>query len=197
MARWGTLAGIYAVLGAVATVVAVAWRGDPFTLPGAWLTLGPVAAHAYSALLGATLGLGVALLTRPLVARFGWAKRLHGELRPVARQMSGTGIWVVAVLSSLGEELLFRAVLQPALGLWLQALLFGIAHQLPGRARWIWVAWAAVMGLLLGGLFQLTGSLVGPVLAHAAINGLNLRYLREHDPSPPRRTMGGLLGQRS
>jgi membrane protease YdiL (CAAX protease family) len=197
MARWGRLAGIYAVLGAAAAAVAVAWRGDPLTLDNPWLGLGPIAAHAYSALLGVTLGLGVAMLTRPLVARFGWARRLHDELRPVARQMSPAGIWIVAALSSLGEELLFRAVLLPALGLLVQSLLFGLAHQLPGRARWIWVAWATVMGLVLGALFQLTGSLVGPVLAHAAINGLNLRYLRDHDPSPPRRGMGGLLSQRS
>ncbi len=198
MARWGRLAGIYAALGAVAAAIAVAWRGNPLTLADPWLDLGPIAAHAYSALLGTTFGLGVALLTRPLVARFGWARRLHDELRPVARQMSPTGIWIVAALSSIGEELLFRSVLLPAVGLWAQALLFGFAHQLPGRARWIWVAWAAVMGCLLGALFQLTGSLVGPILAHAAINGMNLRYLRDHDPSPPRRRgMGGLLGQRS
>ncbi len=196
MARWGRLAAIYAFLCAVAGGVAIAWRGNPFTLPDAWLDLSPWAAHAYSSLLGLTLGLGLALATRPLVARFDWARRLHDELRPVARDMSTTGICVVAVLSSLGEELLFRAVLQPALGLWLQALLFGVAHQLPGRARFTWMVWAAVMGLLLGALFQLTGSLLGPILAHAAVNGLNLRYLREHDPKPPRRAMGGLLGQR-
>ncbi len=196
MARWGRLAAIYAFLGAVAGGIAVAWRGDPFTLPHPWLELSPLAAHAYSTVLGLTLGLGVALCTRPLVARVGWARRLQDELRPVARQMSVTGIWVVAALSSLGEELLFRAVLQPAVGLWLQAALFGFAHQLPGRARWVWVMWAAVMGLMLGALFQLTGSLVGPVLAHALINGLNLRYLRDDDPAPPRRGLGGLLGQR-
>lgn len=136
-------------------------------------------------------------MTRPLVTRYDWARRLSDELRPVARLMSPAGILMVAILSALGEELLFRSVVQPATGLWIQALLFGLAHQLPGRARWIWVAWAAVMGLVLGAMFQLTGSLLGPVLAHAAVNGLNLRYLREYDPAPKRRPMGGLLGQRS
>lgn len=196
MPRWSRLAVIYALLGLAAGAVALIWRGTPWEHPEPWLQLSPAAAHLYSALLGLTVGLGVAMMTRPLVGRFEWARRLSDELRPVARLMSPNGIIVVAILSALGEELLFRSVVQPALGLWLQALLFGLAHQLPGRARWVWVAWAAVMGLVLGAMFQLTGSLLGPVLAHAAINGLNLRYLREHDPTPRRRPMGGLLGQR-
>ena len=51
------------------------------------------------------------------------------------------------------------------------------------------------IGLLLGAMFQLTGSLVGPLAAHALINALNLLYLKRHDPKPPRRALGGLLGQ--
>jgi hypothetical protein len=35
------------------------------------------------------------------------------------------------------------------------------------------------------------------VIAHAIINGLNLLFLKHHDPSPERRPLGGLLGQRS
>ncbi|NLE87509.1 MAG: CPBP family intramembrane metalloprotease [Myxococcales bacterium] len=196
MPRWSQLAAIYALLGIAAGAVAMFWRGTPWAHPEPWLRLSPAAAHLYSALLGLTVGLGVAMSTRPLVARFEWARRLSDELRPVARQMSTAGIVAVALLSAAGEELLFRSVVQPAAGLWIQALLFGLAHQLPGRARWVWVSWAAVMGLVLGAMFQLTGSLLGPVLAHAAINGLNLRYLREHDPAPRRRPMGGLLDQR-
>ena len=46
-------------------------------------------------------------------------------------------------------------------------------------------------------LFALTGSLIGPIAAHALINGLNLLYLKSHDPEPQRRSLGGLLGQRS
>jgi membrane protease YdiL (CAAX protease family) len=196
MPRWSRLAAVYALLGIAAATVAMLWRGTPWAHPEPWLSLSPAGAHLYSALLGLTVGLGVAMITRPLVTRYEWARRLSDELRPVARQMSGPGIVAIALLSSLGEELLFRSLIQPATGIWLQALLFGLAHQLPGRARWIWVAWAAVMGLVLGAMFQLTGSLVGPIVAHAAINGLNLRYLREHDPAPRRRSMGGLLGQR-
>jgi membrane protease YdiL (CAAX protease family) len=55
------------------------------------------------------------------------------------------------------------------------------------------MAWATVMGLLFGGLFAATGNLFGPLVAHAAINHANLRFLRDHDPEPRARSMGGLL----
>jgi hypothetical protein len=31
-------------------------------------------------------------------------------------------------------------------------------------------------------LFELTGSLLGPLAAHALVNGLNLGFLRRYDP---------------
>ena len=64
-----------------------------------------------------------------------------------------------------------------------------------GRARWVWAAWATVMGLLFGALMLATESLLGPIVAHAAINVANLRFLRDTDvePDKPRR-LGGLLG---
>ncbi len=197
MIRWGRFAAAYAFLGVCAAVIAVVWRGSPFVYPSPWLDLGAPASHAYSLALGLAFGALVVLGTRVLVPRFAWARDLHQELRPIARGISGTGIIVVAILSALGEELLFRGVLQPWLGLVPQALLFGVMHQVRGRSRWVWVGWATLVGLALGAIFELTGSLVGPLVAHAVINGLNLMYLKTHDPEPPRRSLGGLLGQRS
>jgi hypothetical protein len=50
------------------------------------------------------------------------------------------------------------------------------------------------MGLLFGEIYAMTGSLVGPLVAHGAINYSNLRFLRDNDPSPPpARSLGGLL----
>jgi membrane protease YdiL (CAAX protease family) len=78
--------------------------------------------------------------------------------------------------------LLFRGLFQPWIGLWPQAILFGLLHQLPGPSRWIWVSWAFLVGLALGALFELTGSLLGPLAAHALVNGVNLSFLKNHDP---------------
>jgi membrane protease YdiL (CAAX protease family) len=119
------------------------------------------------------------------VQRFEWARRLHLELRPFAQGLDLAGIVVLALLSAAGEELLFRGLLQPWMGLWPQALLFGLVHQMPGPSRWIWVSWALLVGLALGALFEVTGSLLGPIAAHALVNGLNLNYLKHHAPTAP------------
>lgn len=198
MIRWGRFAAAYAFLGVISCVVAAVWsHGSPMVHPEPWLPLTGPASHVYSLAVGLAFGGLVVVVTRLCVGRFGWARRLHAELRPFARGISVTGIVVLALLSAAGEELLFRGLLQPWIGVVGQALLFGIVHQMPGPSRWVWVSWATVIGLALGALFALTGSLLGPLAAHALINGLNLLYLKSHDPEPPRRSLGGLLGQRS
>ena len=197
MIRWGRLAIASALLGVAAAAAGTIWRGGlPLWHPKPWLPLGPGVRDAYSSVLGLAVGALVVLATRGMVARFGWAKRLHSELRPLARGMTSVGIILLALLSSVGEEMLFRGLLVPWIGLVPQALVFGLAHQIPGRSRWVWASWATAMGLLLGAMFQLTGSLAGPVVTHALVNGMNLFYLKRHDPSPPRHRLGGLLGQR-
>ncbi|HEY1535990.1 MAG TPA: CPBP family intramembrane glutamic endopeptidase [Polyangiaceae bacterium] len=182
-----------------AVVLAVLWRGSsPFSYSDPWLSLSGFSSHASSVIIGLCFGALVAFSTRIFVTRFAWARNLHRELRPVARDLTTSGIAAVALFSALGEELWFRGMLQPWLGLWLQALAFGIVHsQLRGPSRWAWVTWAMLMGLAFGAIFALTGSLAGPIAAHALINGLNLAYLKSHDPEPRRRALGGLLGQRS
>jgi membrane protease YdiL (CAAX protease family) len=195
MLRWGRVAGAYLLLTAVAFVAARLWHGSsPFVHPEPWLGMKPRASHTYSVLVGTAFGALVVMLTRLSVERFGWARSLHAALRPVARGMSTPLIAGIAVLSALGEELLFRGLLMPSIGLLPQAILFGVVHQVPGRSRWVWVGWATVVGLALGALFQLTGSLAGAIVAHALVNGMNLAFLRAHDPSE-RRTLGGLLSQ--
>jgi len=196
MRRWGRFATAYAFMALVAVLIAFATRGRlPVSLPNPWLPLASPRDVLYSVALGSTLGTLLAVGTRFSVPRFAWAKNLHLELRPFAKDVSPVGIVMLALTSSLGEELLFRGLLQPYLGLWLQALLFGVLHQMAGPSRWVWATWATLVGLLFGGIFALTGSLAGPLAAHALVNGLNLSYLKSHDPGP-RRPLGGLLAER-
>jgi membrane protease YdiL (CAAX protease family) len=196
MLRWGAMA--YAVLAAAVSAGSLWWRGElPLRWDAPWLPLAPWLSHAYSALLGAAFAILMVFLSRVSVHHFRWGRRLHRELRPVATQLGTADIWMLAALSALGEELLFRGVLQPAIGLFGQAVLFGLLHQLPGPSRWIWVTWAACVGLLFGLLFQLTGSLWGPILGHALINGLNLNFLKHHNPDPRRDNIGGLLDRQT
>lgn len=197
MARWGRIAAAYALLTVMATTVALVWRdGSLLVHPEPWLELSVGAGHAYSLLSGLGVGGLVVVLTRIAVPRLAPLRNLHADLRPIAKHIPPVGIVVLAVLSSLGEEVLFRGLLQPWVGLLAQAALFGIVHFVPGRSRWVWVSWATAMGLVLGAMFQLSGSLLGPLAAHALINGVNLAYLRSHDPDPQRRSLGGLLDAR-
>jgi len=199
MLRWGRVAIAYLAASASAVGLSILWRDNlPFVYEDPWLVLPGFVSHAYSLAIGLGFGALVAFSTRVFVVRFAWARNLHQELRPVARNLSASGIAAVAAFSALGEELWFRGLLQPWLGIWLQALIFGVIHsQIRGPARWAWVLWATIMGLAFGALFALTGSLAGPIAAHALINWLNLGYLKSFDPEPRRRSLGGLLGQRS
>jgi uncharacterized protein len=201
MFRWGRASVAYALVTLGALAIGYGFeRGSLFYYREPWLPLSGVESHAFSLLLGVAFAGAVVVGTRALVDSTTWAKNLHRDLRPMTEGLDPTGIVVVATLSSLAEELVFRGLLMPWLGAWgvgLQAVLFGLAHaQLTGPSRWVWVAWASVVGLVLGAMFGLTGSLLGPLLAHALVNGLNLLYLQAHDTAPPRHSLGGLFSDR-
>jgi uncharacterized protein len=197
MIRWGRFAAAYALLGIASSSIALVWgKGSPLGHPDPWLHLTALDGHGYSLAVGLAFSALIVVTTRALVPRISWARALHRQLRPIATGISFTGIAVLAVLSAIGEELFFRGLLQPWIGLIPQALLFGFLHQVPGQSRWVWVTWATLVGLALGAMFALTGSLVGPLVAHAIINGLNLSYLKQHDPDPQPRSLGGLLSLR-
>ena len=198
MFRWGRASVAYAVIAIGALALAHGFeRGSLLSYPDPWLPLTGLEAHAFSVVLGAAFAGAIVVGTRVLVEHAAWAKNLHRDLRPMTVGLDVTGIVMIAALSALAEELVFRGLLQPWLGLLPQALIFGFVHaQLSGPSRWVWVAWASVVGLALGIMFALTGSLLGPLLAHALINALNLAYLKSHDTAPPRSALGGLLGGR-
>lgn len=198
MLRWGRASLAYALIALGAVALGHAFERSPlWTYPNAWLPLSGLEAHAFSLLLGAAFAATVVVGTRVLVESTAWAKALHRDLRPMTVALDPAGIVTIAGLSAVAEELVFRGLFMPWLGLLLQAVLFGIVHaQLSGPSRWVWVAWASVVGLALGVIFGLSGSLLGPMLAHALINGINLAYLKSHDTAPPRSSLGGLLSNR-
>ncbi len=161
----------------------------------AWIELPSWLRHATSIAVGVVLAVITIHATRSFVSRWGWARMLHTDLRSSVRDAGDGTLLFLGVASGVAEELFFRGLLAPALGLVFSSLAFGALHQLRGRVGWIWASWAAVMGLLFGAIFLATGSLLGPMLAHVAINVVNLRFLRDTDvePKKPRR-LGGLLG---
>jgi len=101
-----------------------------------------------------------------------------------------TDLWinliVIAIITALGEELLFRGCIQQLLrewtknihwAIWLTAGIFSFIHfQFYGFVP------RMLLGALLGYLFVWSGSLWVPIIAHAFNNGAQivLSYLHEH-----------------
>jgi membrane protease YdiL (CAAX protease family) len=174
LSRATLVIGLYGAMGILAFLIA-AGRGDPdlYRLggdPAGWQ-------------LGAAPGLGIALglfvvgLTRLASRRYQWARDLHGSFHDLLGPLTGREIVILALASSIGEELLFRGALMPWLGLWVQAAIFALLHVGPGKRFLPWTASAFALGLAFGALAKWTGNLGGPIAAHFAINFLNLRYI--------------------
>jgi membrane protease YdiL (CAAX protease family) len=92
---------------------------------------------------------------------------------------------IIAILAGLGEELLFRGLIQAVsaaliggtVGRWLAwlgtSVLFGLAH-------WVTPTYAALAGLIgfyLGWLWLASGNLLLPITAHALYDFVVLAYL--------------------
>jgi membrane protease YdiL (CAAX protease family) len=182
LSRASLVIGLYGAMGIVAFVIA-AGRGDPdlYRLggsPAAWqLAVGPV--------LGAAFGLIVVGLTRLATRHFAWARDLHTSFRDLLGPLTAREIVILALASSVGEELLFRGALLPWFGLWWQGLVFALLHVGPGRRFLPWTASAMALGIAFGALAMWTGNLGAPIAAHFTINFLNLRHIvRAPAPAP-------------
>lgn len=165
---------LYTAMAAAAWVWRITLSGDESLFyAGAPAELDPVRDVA--------AGLAAALV---LVALSRWLSRSTRAGGAVAERLAETlgplslpEIALLSLASGIGEELFFRGALQPRVGLVAASLLFGAAHLVPTRPLALWSLFAAAAGLLLGLLFERTGNLVAPVVAHVAVNALNLRWL--------------------
>jgi uncharacterized protein len=146
------------------------------------------------------LGQGL-LATVPLVALFigllqlpySWLKELTQLTRRLLLPMfRTTGVWGIAILSliaGIGEELLFRGVVQLGLTGWIgdvgalvvASVMFGVAHFITPA----YFVLATVMGAYLGGLYFWTGNLLLPILVHALYDFLALGYYYVREPYAP------------
>ena len=182
LSRASLVIGLYAAMGIIAFLIA-AGRGNPdlYRLggsPEAWqLGAGP--------LVGAALGLVVVGLTRIATKHFQWARELHTSFRDLLGPLTNREIVILALASSVGEELLFRGALLPWLGVWVQAIVFAALHIGPGRRFLPWTASALVLGVAFGWIAEWSGNLGGPIAAHFAINFLNLKFIVGVQPTRP------------
>jgi membrane protease YdiL (CAAX protease family) len=101
----------------------------------------------------------------------------HEVLVPLFARFDALSILVIGAMAGIGEEWLFRGVLQPVAGVLVASLLFGLAH-VGNRGMLVFGVWAAGMGFLLGALAHATGGLTAPIVAHGVYDMLALAYIR-------------------
>jgi membrane protease YdiL (CAAX protease family) len=139
----------------------------------------------------AALNLGVAGTAALLLGmwalntrRWGWVVELKTFMRetlvPLFRDAPPGTLLLVALLAGIGEELLFRGVIQGGLdgvlgpwpALFLASVLFGAMHALSKAYFFL----ATIMGFYLGLIYLWTGNLLIPVLIHFLYDWIVLRY---------------------
>ena len=102
-------------------------------------------------------------------------------LLPILRPLAIWQLVVIAGLAGVGEELLFRGVLQTQLVSWCGAPVgIGLAGLVFGLVHWVsrsYAIFAAGAGVYLGVMFYLSGNLVAPIVCHALYDLLALLYL--------------------
>lgn len=140
----------------------------------AWLN-GGAGVHLTSAGLGGGILLGAALAGITWVLGPFWPFRdMEEVLSTFIGPLSAPALFALALASAIGEELLFRGILQPWWGLVPTALAFGAVHVPHERRLWPWPFFAFGMGLLFGWLTVYSGELGPAIGAHFAVNAINL-----------------------
>jgi len=106
-------------------------------------------------------------------------------LVPLFRDCQLMQLAIIAALAGVGEEMLFRGVVQAAsaqeiggpygvwLGLLIAAVLFGLLHSITPT----YAILTGLVGLYLGGLWLACGNLLTPIVAHGAYDFVALLYL--------------------
>jgi membrane protease YdiL (CAAX protease family) len=134
---------------------------------------------------GALSGVGVGLV---IVGVVHVGMRILPAVAQAARLFAGVFgplTWIQGVLlalfSSVAEELLFRGALWPHLGWIGTSFLFGLVHILPSKRLWGYPLFALLAGVLFAILREATGSVLPAILAHFTVNAINLVWLgRQH-----------------
>jgi membrane protease YdiL (CAAX protease family) len=106
---------------------------------------------------------------------------IEEEFVPMLASCSWSDIGLIALSAGVGEEMLFRGVLQSAMagwmgdlpGLFLSAALFGLLH--PISLPYVFVS--MFLGAYLGALYLLEGNLLTVILVHTAYDFTLMAYL--------------------
>jgi membrane protease YdiL (CAAX protease family) len=122
--------------------------------------------------------------TWPPLARI--RRFVDAVVRPLFAACTRLDLALIALAAGVGEESLFRGVIQPALGrslgagpaLAISSVLFGLLHPITPT----YAILAGLIGAYLGGVWLATGNLLVVVIAHALYDFIALVYLLRDRP---------------
>jgi len=147
------------------------------------------------------VGVGI-LATLPLIGLFVWLQYasfesldelqdfLHHEVAPLFQKASLLELGLISLAAGLGEEALFRGVLQtyfqtaagidasPAFPILFAAILFGLVHFVSSE----YFLLSTIVGFYLGVWFWWTGDIIVPITIHALYDWFALAYLKYTAP---------------
>jgi membrane protease YdiL (CAAX protease family) len=155
-----------------------------------WLLDQPPLQHLHGTLPDALLGVAA---TFPMLVVFLISLRLPYRpmvrirefvdqiLRPLLGPCTLFDLALLSAVAGVGEEMLFRGVLQPALERWAgvwpslagASLLFGLMHPI----NLLYIALASLLGFYLGWIYVTRDNLLSPILAHALYDFVVLVYV--------------------
>jgi len=142
----------------------------------------------------ATLGIAGAVpmaVVMAILAAIPWSPtreilvRVRDLVTPLFRESTVLQLGVIALAAGVGEELLFRGVMQTAAtrvtgaaaAVVLTSVVFGVAHALTP----LYAILAAFISAYLGWMMVATDSLVPPIVAHAMYDWIALIYIIRYD----------------
>jgi len=127
--------------------------------------------------LGIGIGLATVALWRLAELNLSAARRLSARLAAALPSLHLVDVVLLAASSALGEEILFRGAIQSAWGPEIATVIFGILHGMFDRRFILWMLFATLAGAVFSIMTVFAGNIVPAALAHALINGINLRRL--------------------
>jgi len=96
------------------------------------------------------------------------------DIRHFFAQSRVTDLIFISLMAGIGEEALFRGVIQQQFGIVAASIVFGLAHCISPA----YVIVTVIMGLYIGFIYQATQSLLVPVQLHFVYDLAALLYLR-------------------
>jgi hypothetical protein len=96
------------------------------------------------------------------------------DIKDIFDSMSMVDLAIISLLAGIGEEMLFRGVLQARFGILIASIVFGLMHSVSAA----YVIVTIIMGLYIGIIFKSGESLLIPMQLHFIYDFAALVYLK-------------------